>query len=125
MVTSNGRIETPKHVVGLAFSVKNDLRAKTHILALNRLGARISYDDFMCIDTKWAIDILEEADEYTTLPFNVKPDIFSRVVFDNADYKQENNSQLIINTVVNQYPNGSFSEGTVTYVTKKKKEEKP
>ena len=29
-VTSNGRIKTPNHV-GLAFSMKNDLRAKTHI----------------------------------------------------------------------------------------------
>ena len=40
--------------------MKNDLRAKTHIPALNRLGACISYDDLMCIDTKWAGNILEK-----------------------------------------------------------------
>ena len=119
-VTSNGRIKTPK-LVGLAFFMKNDLRAKTHISALNRLGACISYDDLMRIDTKWANGILEEGDEFATLPSNVKPDIFSQVAFDNADYGQENNSQHITNTVIYQYPNGSFSEDTVTYVTKEKK----
>ena len=119
-VTSNGRIKTPNHV-GLAFSMKNDLRAKTHISALNRLGACISYDDLMRIDTKWANDILEEGDEYVTLPSNVKPDIFSQVAFDNADYGQENNLQHITNTIIYQYPNESFSEDAVTYVTKEKK----
>ena len=84
-VTSNGRIKTPKHVE-LAFSMKNNLRAKAHISALNRLGACISYDDLMRIDTKWANDILEEGDEYATLPSNVKPDIISQVDFGNADY---------------------------------------
>ena len=52
-VKSNGRIKIPKHV-GLAFSMKNDLGPKTYISALNRLGACISYDDLMGIDTKWA-----------------------------------------------------------------------
>ena len=66
-------------------------------------------------------DILEEGDEYATLLFNVKPDIFFQVAFDNADYGQENNLQHITNTVIYQYPNGSFSEDTVTYVTKEKK----
>ena len=89
-VSSNGRIKTPKHV-GLAFSIKNDLRARTHILALNRFGACISYDDLMRIDTKWDNDIPEEGDEYVTLASNVKPDIFAQVAFDNADYGQENN----------------------------------
>ena len=95
-VTLNGRIKTPTHV-GLSFSMKNDLRAKTHISALNRLDVCISYDDLMCIDTKWANDILEERDEYTTLPSNGKPDVFSQVAFDNADYRQENNLQHITN----------------------------
>ena len=40
---------------------------------------------------------------------------------DNADYGQENNSQHSTNTVIYQYPNGSFSEDTVTYVAKEKK----
>ena len=102
-VTSNGRIKTPKHV-GLAFSMKNDLRAKTHISALNRLGTCISYDDLMRIDTKWANDILKEGDEYATLPSNVKPDIFLQVAFDNVDYRQESNSQHITNTVIYQCP---------------------
>ena len=119
-VTSNGRIKTPKHV-GLAFSMKNDLRAKTHISALNRLGACISYDDLMGIDTKWPNDILQEGDEYATLPSIVKPDIFIQVAFDNVDYRQESNSQHIANTVIYQCPIGSFSEDTVTYVTKEKK----
>ena len=119
-VTSNARIKTPKHV-GLAFSMKNDLKARTHISALNRLGACISYDDLMRIDTKRANDILEEGDEYATLPSNIKPDIFSQVAFDNPDYGQENNLQHITNTVIYQYPYGSFSEDTVTYVTKEKK----
>ena len=119
-VTSNGRSKTSKHV-GLAFSMKNYLRAKTHISALNRLGACISYDDLMRIDTKWADDILEEGDEYATLPSNVKPDIFLQVTFDNADYGQESNSQHITNIVIYQCPIGSFSEDTVTYVTKEKK----
>ena len=100
--------------------MKNDLRAKTHIPALNRLGACISYDDLMCIDTKWAGDILEEGDEHATLPSNVKSGIFSQVAFDNGDYGQESNSQHITNTVKYQYPKGSFSEETVTYVTKEK-----
>ena len=86
-VTSNGRIKKSKHV-GLAFSMKNDLRTKTHISPLNRLGACISYDDLMRIGKKWANDILEEGDEYATLPSNVKPEIFSKVAFDNADYEQ-------------------------------------
>ena len=43
------------------------------------------------------------------------------MAFDNADYGQENNSQHIVNTVTYQYPNGSFSEDTVTYVAKEKK----
>ena len=75
----------------------------------------------MCIDTKWTNDLLEEGDKYATFPSNVKPDIFSQVTFDNADYGQENNSQHITNTITYQYPNGSFSEDTVTYVTKEKK----
>ena len=95
--------------------------AETHISALNRLGACISYDDLMRNDTKWANDVLEEGDEYATLPSNVKPDIFSHVAFDNADYGQKNNSQHVTNTVIYEYPNGSFSEDTVTYVTKEKK----
>ena len=66
--------------------MKNNLRAKAHISALNRLGACISYDDLMRIDTKWANDILEEGDEYATLPSHVKPDIISQVEFGNADY---------------------------------------
>ena len=49
----------------------------------------------MRIDAKWVNDILEEGDECATLPFNVKPDIFSQVAFDNAEYGQENNSQHI------------------------------
>ena len=43
--------------------------------------------------------LLEEREKYATLPSNVKPDIFSLVAFDNADYGQENNSQHITNTV--------------------------
>ena len=58
----------PKYV-GLTFSMKNDLRAKTHISVLNRLGVCISYDDLMRIATKQANDILEEGDEYATLPY--------------------------------------------------------
>ena len=101
--------------------MKNDLRAKTHISALNRLAACIKYNDLMRIDTKWANDILEEGDKYATLPSNIKPGIFSQVAFDNTYYGQENNSQHIRNTVIYQYPNGSFSEDTVTKVTKEKK----
>ena len=82
--------------------MKNDLRAKTHISALNHLDVCISYDDLMCIDTKWANDILEEVDKYATLPSNVKPDIFSQVAFNNADYRQENNLQHITNTIIYQ-----------------------
>ena len=100
-LTLNGRIKTPKDV-GLSFSMKNDLRAKTHISALNHLDVCISYDDLMCIDTKWANDILEEVDKYATLPSNVKPDIFSQVAFNNADYRQENNLQHITNTIIYQ-----------------------
>ena len=99
--------------------MKNDLRARTHISALNRPGACISYDDLMRIDTKWANDILEEGDECVTLPSNVKPDKFLQVAFDNTEYGQENNSQHITNTVIYQYPNGSFSEDTVTKEKKK------
>lgn len=36
-VTSDGRIKTPKHI-GLAFSMRNDLRSKRHMSALNLLG---------------------------------------------------------------------------------------
>ena len=43
--------------------MKNDLRAKTHVSALNCLGACISYNDLMRIGTKWANDTLEEGDE--------------------------------------------------------------
>ena len=43
--------------------------------------------------------LLEEREKYATLPSNVKPDIFSPVAFDDADYGQENNSQHITNTV--------------------------
>ena len=57
--------------------MKNDLRAKTHISALNRIGACISYDDLMCIDMKQANGILAEGDEQTTLPSNVETDIFA------------------------------------------------
>ena len=32
--------------------MKNDLRAKTHISVLNRLGVCVSYDDLMRIATK-------------------------------------------------------------------------
>ena len=113
-------MKTTKHI-GLAFSMKNDLRAKTHISALNRRGTCSSYDDLMRIDTKWANDILEEGDEYATLPSNVKPDIFSQVAFDNADYGQDKNLQHITDTGIYQYPNGSFSEDAVTYVTERKK----
>ena len=63
--------------------------------------------------TKWANDIVEEGDEYATLPSNIKPDVFSQVAFDNADYGQENNWQHITNIVIYQYPNGSFSENIV------------
>ena len=54
----------------------------------------------MRINTKCANDILEEGDEYATLPSNVKTDIFSQVAFDNAYYGQENSSQHITNTVI-------------------------
>ena len=75
----------------------------------------------MRIGTKCANGTLEEGDEYGTLRSNVKADIFSRVAFDNADCGQQNNSQHITNTVIYQYPNGSFNEDTVTYVTKEKR----
>ena len=74
----------------------------------------------MRIDIKWANDVLEEGDEYATLPSNVKPDIFSQVAFDNADYGKENNSQHITNTIIYQYPNGYFSEDTVKQKKKRK-----
>ena len=74
------------------------------------------------IYTKWANDILEEGKEYANLTSNVKPDVLSQVIFDNADYGQGNNSQRITNTVIYHYPSGSFSADTVAYVTKKKKE---
>ena len=81
----------------------------------------MKYDDLMRTDTKWANDILEEGDEYATLPSNIKPGIVSQVAFNNTHYGQEKNSQHITNTVIYQYPNRSFSEDTVTNVTKEKK----
>ena len=45
--------------------------------ALNLLGAGISYDDLMRIETKWVNDILTEGDEYVILPSNVKSDMFA------------------------------------------------
>ena len=119
-IASNGRIETPKHV-GLAFSTKNDLRGKTNISAFNRLSACNSSYELMRIGTEWANDILEEGEGYANLTSNVKPDVFSQVIFDNADYGQGNNSQRITNIVIYHYPSGSFSADTVAYVTKKRK----
>ena len=53
----------------------------------------------------------------------MKPDVFSQVAFDNADFGQENNWQHITNIVIYQYPNGSFSENSD--ISNKRKKEKP
>ena len=42
------------------------------------------------------------------------------MAFNNADHGQEKNSH-VTNTVMYQYPKGSFNEDTVTYVTKEEK----
>ena len=56
----------------------------------------------MRINTKWANDILEEVDEYSTLQSNVKSEIFQQVAFNNGDYGQERNSKHITNIIISK-----------------------
>ena len=77
---------------------------------LNNLGHCISYDTVLRIDTSWAMGIMNEGEGYSTIPSNIKPNIFTQAAFDNGDYGQENASQHVQNTVLYQYTQGIFQD---------------
>ena len=56
-VASGGKNLLPKHV-GLAMSLKNNLRSKEYITLLNKNGHCISYDEVLAIETLWAEQLM-------------------------------------------------------------------
>ena len=104
----------PKHV-GLGVSLKNSLHSKEFISLLHKLGHCVSYDDILRIDTTWATNIIESNEGYAMLPSNMVNGLFTQAASDNADYRQENHSQHVTNTVVYQY--GQFQMEQPTKVT--------
>ena len=92
----------PKNVA-LAMLLKNSVRSKEFITYLNKLGHCISYDTVLRIETTWAKDILAYDNDFSTIPSNIRPMVFTQAASDNGDYGQEYHSQHATNTVLYQY----------------------
>ena len=112
-VASSGKKMLPKHV-GLAISLKNNLRSKEYITLLNKNGHCISYDKVLAIETLWAEQLMSNEDGYATLPSNIQSSdgCLVQAIADNGDYGQEENSQHITNIVLVKPP--SFTEGNLS-----------
>ena len=100
--------------VGLATSLKNNLRSKEYITLLNKNGHCISYDEVLAIETLWARQLMSNEDGYATLPSNIQSSdcCLVQAIADNGDYGQEENSQHITNIVLVKPP--SFTKGNVS-----------
>ena len=66
-VASGGKKMLPKHV-GLAISLKNNLRSKEYITLLNKNGHCISYDEVLAL---WAEHLMSNEDGYAIQPSNI------------------------------------------------------
>ena len=94
-MASSGKKMFPKHV-GLAISLKNNLRSKEYITLLNKNGHCISYDE-------------------VSLPSNIQSSdgCLVQALADNGDYGQEENSQHITDIVLvkpSSFTEGNFSD---------------
>ena len=106
---------------GLDLVLNRSLRSKELTTLLNNLGHSVSYDDILRIDTTCAAGILEDNNEYSTVPTSIRENIFTQATADNGDYSQENNSQHVTNTVLYQYPElpGSYAHNTIPCCSRK------
>ena len=95
---------------GLGISLKNSLRSKEFITHLNNLGHSLCYDEVLQIEANCASNILEKGDGFATLPTNLSKFFLTQAASDNGNYRQENTSQHITNTVLYQYDDFGSTE---------------
>ena len=89
----------PKNI-GLGLVLKRSIRLKELITLLNNLRHSVSYGDILSIDTTWAAGILEANDRQSTVPTNIRENIFTQASSDNEGYDQENYYKHVTNTVL-------------------------
>ena len=98
-MSSDAQKKMPKKV-GLGVSLKASLRSREYITLLNKFGESVNYHEVLGIDAYWAEQIIERGDGYATIPTIIVFGEFAQAAFDNADFRQENTSQHVTNTVI-------------------------